>query len=252
MYRFDWATPAFGGLLGACHGIEIPFVFDTLGVPSAGCSSATTRPPRAGRRRRPRAWVRFATTGDPGWPPYEVEHRLPCASTPPARSSTTPTRSSAAAGSGLAEAPEAGDEDSVSADGRLRADLFRLDGRRALVVGAGSGIGAASAAGLGRVRRRGRVRRHRRGRGRSRRRRASPAPPRSARHRRPGVDRRPPPPTSVHPTILVTTPSINVRKRIVDYTDDELDRVVDLNLKGTFRLCRTFGAAHGRRRARAA
>ena len=41
--------------------------------------------------------------------------------------------------------------------------------------------------------------------------------------------------------MLVTTPSVNVRKRIVDYPDDELDLVVDLNLKGTFRLCRTFG-----------
>lgn len=51
------------------------------------------------------------------------------------------------------------------------------------------------------------------------------------------------------PHILVTTPAVNVRKRIVDYADDELDRVVDLNLKGTFRLCREFGrimAAAGR------
>ena len=44
------------------------------------------------------------------------------------------------------------------------------------------------------------------------------------------------------PDALVTTPSTNIRKRIVDYTDAELDRVVDLNLKGTFRLCRAFGA----------
>lgn len=43
------------------------------------------------------------------------------------------------------------------------------------------------------------------------------------------------------PHVAVTTPSVNVRKRIVDYTDDELDRVVDLNLKGTFRFVRTVG-----------
>ncbi len=43
------------------------------------------------------------------------------------------------------------------------------------------------------------------------------------------------------PHVLVTTPAVNVRKRIVDYTDDELDRVVDLNLKGVFRLTRAFG-----------
>ena len=45
------------------------------------------------------------------------------------------------------------------------------------------------------------------------------------------------------PDVLVTTPSVNVRKPIIDYTDEELDRVVDLNLKGTFRLCRCFGRA---------
>lgn len=38
--------------------------------------------------------------------------------------------------------------------------------------------------------------------------------------------------------ILVCTPAINVRKRVLDYTDEELDRVVDLNLKGNFRLLR--------------
>jgi NAD(P)-dependent dehydrogenase (short-subunit alcohol dehydrogenase family) len=36
--------------------------------------------------------------------------------------------------------------------------------------------------------------------------------------------------------IMVSTPSINVRKRLLTYTEDELDRVVDLNLKGNFRI----------------
>jgi len=36
--------------------------------------------------------------------------------------------------------------------------------------------------------------------------------------------------------ILVSTPAINVRKRLLTYTDEELDRVVDLNLKGTFKV----------------
>src|SRR5829696_6240584 len=43
------------------------------------------------------------------------------------------------------------------------------------------------------------------------------------------------------PDVLVSTPSINVRKPLLEYTDDEFDRVVDLNLKGTFRLVREFG-----------
>ena len=40
------------------------------------------------------------------------------------------------------------------------------------------------------------------------------------------------------PDILVATPSVNVRKRLLDLSDAEFDRVVDLNLKGTFRLVR--------------
>ena len=38
--------------------------------------------------------------------------------------------------------------------------------------------------------------------------------------------------------ILLTTPAINLRKRLLDYTDEEFDRVIELNLKGTFRVAR--------------
>lgn len=47
--------------------------------------------------------------------------------------------------------------------------------------------------------------------------------------------------------ILVTTPSINVRKPMVDLTEEEFDRVVGLNLRGTFLALR----AAGRRMAQA-
>src|SRR5919112_6215360 len=40
------------------------------------------------------------------------------------------------------------------------------------------------------------------------------------------------------PDVLVSTPSINVRKPVLDITDDEFDQIVELNLKGTFRLIR--------------
>lgn len=43
--------------------------------------------------------------------------------------------------------------------------------------------------------------------------------------------------------VLVVTPAINVRKPLLDYTDEEVDRVVDLNLKATFRLLRAGGRA---------
>jgi NAD(P)-dependent dehydrogenase (short-subunit alcohol dehydrogenase family) len=38
--------------------------------------------------------------------------------------------------------------------------------------------------------------------------------------------------------ILVVTPAVNVRKKLLGYTDEELDKVVDLNLKGNFRITR--------------
>ena len=41
--------------------------------------------------------------------------------------------------------------------------------------------------------------------------------------------------------IAVTTPAIHVRKLMCDYTDEEYDRVADLNLRGTFYFLRAFG-----------
>jgi len=41
--------------------------------------------------------------------------------------------------------------------------------------------------------------------------------------------------------IVVTTPGANVRKHLTAYQDDEFDRVVELNLKGTFRVLREAG-----------
>jgi NAD(P)-dependent dehydrogenase (short-subunit alcohol dehydrogenase family) len=41
--------------------------------------------------------------------------------------------------------------------------------------------------------------------------------------------------------IAVCTPSINVRKPILKYTDDELSRVLDVNIKGNFHVLRSAG-----------
>jgi NAD(P)-dependent dehydrogenase (short-subunit alcohol dehydrogenase family) len=40
---------------------------------------------------------------------------------------------------------------------------------------------------------------------------------------------------------LVCTPGINVRKKLLDYTEDEFDRVVRVNLKGSFNVVRAAG-----------
>lgn len=47
--------------------------------------------------------------------------------------------------------------------------------------------------------------------------------------------------------VLVFTAATNVRKRLLDYTEEEFDRVVALNLSASFRLVRAFGAGMAER-----
>ncbi|MGW5735083.1 MULTISPECIES: carboxylesterase/lipase family protein [Streptomyces] len=76
-YRFDWRSPAFGGLLGATHTVELPFVFG-LGParphgPDTPFGTGAVPPDLASRMQA--AWVRFARSGDPGWAPYDTRRR---------------------------------------------------------------------------------------------------------------------------------------------------------------------------------
>ena len=41
--------------------------------------------------------------------------------------------------------------------------------------------------------------------------------------------------------IAVTTPAVHIRKAFLDYSDEEYDRIVDLNLRGVFLFLRAFG-----------
>lgn len=77
MYEFAWPSPAFGGMFGACHALEIPFVFDTLDLGPAQMQGALlgADPPQELADAMHRAWVAFAATGDPGWPRYELDRR---------------------------------------------------------------------------------------------------------------------------------------------------------------------------------
>ncbi|MEU4509697.1 SDR family NAD(P)-dependent oxidoreductase [Nonomuraea wenchangensis] len=123
--------------------------------------------------------------------------------------------------------------------------LFRLDGRRAVVIGAGSGIGREaalalaahgasvvcadrdldaaqeSAAACGGAARLLDV--------------LDPGAVRSAAAEEPA-------------DVLVFTAATNVRKRLLDYTAEEFDRVVGLNLRGSFDVVRAFGAGMVERR----
>jgi NAD(P)-dependent dehydrogenase (short-subunit alcohol dehydrogenase family) len=125
--------------------------------------------------------------------------------------------------------------------------LFRLDGRRAVVIGAGSGIGKESARALA----------------------AQGATVVCADRDLPSAKE-----TAelcggvshaldvldtaavrqaageLHPVdILVFTAATNVRKRLLDYSAEEFSRVVDLNLRASFDVVRAFGAGMVERRS---
>ena len=72
LYRFSWPTPVAGGRLGACHGVDVPFVFGTFAHARPLVGDA---PPAALASTVRGAWARFAATGDPGWPPYGTARR---------------------------------------------------------------------------------------------------------------------------------------------------------------------------------
>jgi para-nitrobenzyl esterase len=73
MYEFAWRSPQFNGRLGACHALEIAFVFDTLGNGTQPLLGPD--PPQQLADTMHAAWVAFATSGDPGWPKYDLQRR---------------------------------------------------------------------------------------------------------------------------------------------------------------------------------
>lgn len=71
-YLFDWKSPAMGGVLGACHALEIGFVFGQYDDMFCGTGPDADRLSQCMQD----AWIAFARTGDPScerigeWPPY--------------------------------------------------------------------------------------------------------------------------------------------------------------------------------------
>jgi len=68
-YTFSWRSDAVDGRLGACHTLELPFVFDCTGLlalhgPSALLGTAAVPAGLAGAVHR--TWVDFVATGNPG------------------------------------------------------------------------------------------------------------------------------------------------------------------------------------------
>ena len=73
VYEFAWDSPQFGGRLGAAHGVDVPFVFDTL--PDGTDPLLGADPPQPLADAMHAAWVAFATSGEAGWPTYDLDRR---------------------------------------------------------------------------------------------------------------------------------------------------------------------------------
>ena len=75
-YELDWRSTAFGGELGACHGMELPFVFDTLASVTGAQGIAGEAPPQKLADHVHGIWARFAADGSLPWGEFTRESRL--------------------------------------------------------------------------------------------------------------------------------------------------------------------------------
>jgi len=76
-YRFDWKSPAFGGMIGAAHAVEIPFVFEMVGDHRLHVLVGPDAPEDLASTIH-RAWVDFAsgkvpTIAGSDWPTIEPD-----------------------------------------------------------------------------------------------------------------------------------------------------------------------------------
>ena len=71
IYRFDHPAPHDNHRLGACHGAEIPFVFDTITRDEIRPLIGDT-PSQAVADQAHKVWVNFITHGNPGWAAYDT------------------------------------------------------------------------------------------------------------------------------------------------------------------------------------
>jgi para-nitrobenzyl esterase len=81
LYLFDWESPAFGGMLGSSHALELPFVFGAVHVPVVQIFSGSGREVEVLSRQMQDAWLAFAHRGDPShsgigaWPNWDSQVR---------------------------------------------------------------------------------------------------------------------------------------------------------------------------------
>ena len=73
LYELTWPAPGMGGVLGACHGLDVPLVFGNLAAGQPAMLIGDPAPEAIALSEQMRhAWTSFATNGDPGWPGYDT------------------------------------------------------------------------------------------------------------------------------------------------------------------------------------
>lgn len=75
MYWFTWASPAFGGMLGSAHALDIPFAFDNLSAPGIEMLLGTGPERQAIATRFADEIASFSATGAPSWPAFDLDSR---------------------------------------------------------------------------------------------------------------------------------------------------------------------------------
>jgi para-nitrobenzyl esterase len=80
-YLFTWSSPFLGGILGSAHALEVPFVFGSVNEKAVQPYSGSGPAALALSEAMMRAWVAFASTGNPScdeagdWPVFGTEKR---------------------------------------------------------------------------------------------------------------------------------------------------------------------------------
>ncbi len=80
-YLFTWPSPFMDGALGACHALDLPFVFGTFNDEVLGRFVGAGRAAQHLAERMQEAWLAFAHSGNPAhaalgeWPAYDSDRR---------------------------------------------------------------------------------------------------------------------------------------------------------------------------------
>lgn len=75
MYWFTWPTPVLDGIVGSCHGLDIPFAFDNLSIPGTDGLTGDSPERAAIATRFANEIVQFARTSAPTWPAFDIDDR---------------------------------------------------------------------------------------------------------------------------------------------------------------------------------